>query len=96
MAEITIRILAPGEPIPPPVEAVQTSSRQLGRCESTGSTQSLKVYHSKTIGPQRQSKRLTRTARRKERKLSISKQMSLKDIKLLVRTTGFVLTKSQR
>lgn len=77
LTEITIRVLGGEDPDPTPEtytkNPVMVDSRQT----------SILTYRSRNVEPQRQSKRI-RTVKRRVRRIGISKQMSVKDIKLLV------------
>lgn len=82
LTEITIRVLGSEDPDPTPetytknADPVMIDSRQT----------SILTYRSRNVEPQRQSKRI-RTVKRRVRRIGISKEMSVKDIKLLVRRT---------
>lgn len=77
LTEITIRVLGGEDPDPTPEtytkNPVMIDSRQT----------SILTYRSRNVEPQRQSKRI-RTVKRRVQRIGISKQMSVKDIKLLV------------
>lgn len=77
LTEITIRVLGGEDPDPTPEtytnNPVMIDTRQT----------SILTYRSRNVEPQRQSKRI-RTVKRRVRQIRISKQMSVKDIKLRV------------
>lgn len=88
LTEITIRMLSADDPNPTP-ESFTNGHLKPSASSSTqpGHQTSITTYSKKgTNGPQRQSKRI-RTTQRKEQKLAISKNMTVKEIKLLVSTT---------
>jgi hypothetical protein len=77
LTEITIRVLGGEDPDPTP----ETYSKNPVMIDSHQT--SILTYRSRNAEPQRQSKRI-RTVKRRVRQIGISKQMSVKDIKLLV------------
>ena len=79
LTEVTIRVLGSEDPHPTP----ETYTRDSGPIMVDNRQTSILTYRSRNAEPQRQSKRI-RTVKRKERRIGISKQMSVKDIKLLV------------
>jgi ubiquitin carboxyl-terminal hydrolase 48 len=81
LTEITIRVLGSEDPDPTP----ETYTKNAGPVMIDSRQTSILTYRSRNVEqPQRQSKRI-RTVRRRVRRIGISKQMSVKDIKLLVR-----------
>lgn len=79
LTEITIRVLGGDDPDPTP----ETYTKIPGPVMVDSRQTSILTYRSRNAGPQRQSKRI-RTVKRRVRRIGISKQMSVKDIKLLV------------
>ena len=79
LTEVTIRVLGSEDPDPTP----ETYTRDSGPIMVDNRQTSILTYRSRNAEPQRQSKRI-RTVKRKVRRIGISKQMSVKDIKLLV------------
>jgi hypothetical protein len=79
LTEVTIRVLGSDDPDPTP----ETYTRDSGPIMVDNRQTSILTYRSRNAEPQRQSKRI-RTVKRKVRRIGISKQMSVKDIKLLV------------
>jgi hypothetical protein len=79
LTEVTIRVLGSEDPDPTP----ETYTRDSGPIMVDNRQTSILTYRSRNAEPQRQSKRI-RTVKRKEQRIGISKQMSVKDIKLLV------------
>ena len=82
LTEITIRVLGSEDPDPTP----ETYTKDPGPVMIDSRQTSILTYRSRNAEPQRQSKRI-RTVKRRVRRIGISKQMSVKDIKLLVRST---------
>jgi hypothetical protein len=82
LTEITIRVLGSEDPDPTP----ETYTKDPGPVMIDNRQTSILTYRSRNAEPQRQSKRI-RTVKRRVRRIGISKQMSVKDIKLLVRST---------
>jgi hypothetical protein len=82
LTEITIRVLGSEDPDPTP----DTYTKDPGPVMIDSRQTSILTYRSRNAEPQRQSKRI-RTVKRRVRRIGISKQMSVKDIKLLVRST---------
>jgi ubiquitin carboxyl-terminal hydrolase 48 len=83
LTEITIRVLGSEDPDPTP----ETYTKNAGPVMIDSRQTSILTYRSRNVEqPQRQSKRI-RTVRRRVRRIGISKQMSVKEIKLLVRRT---------
>jgi hypothetical protein len=82
LTEITIRVLGSEDPDPTP----ETYTKNAGPVMVDSRQTSILTYRSRNGEPQRQSKRI-RTVKRRVRPIGISKQMSVKDIKLLVRRT---------
>jgi hypothetical protein len=82
LTEITIRVLGDDDPDPTP----ETYTKIPGPVMVDSRQTSILTYRSRNAEPQRQSKRI-RTVKRRVRRIGISKQMSVKDIKLLVRHT---------
>jgi hypothetical protein len=82
LTEITIRVLGSEDPDPTP----ETYTKDPGPVMIDSRQTSILTYRSRNTEPQRQSKRI-RTVKRRVRRIGISKQMSVKDIKLLVRST---------
>lgn len=82
LTEITIRVLGSEDPDPTP----ETYTKIAGPVMIDSRQTSILTYRSRNGEPQRQSKRI-RTVKRRVRRIGISKQMSVKDIKLLVRRT---------
>lgn len=81
LTEITIRVLGSEDPDPTP----DTYTKDPGPVMVDNRQTSILTYRSRNAEPQRQSKRI-RTVKRRVRRIGISKQMSVKDIKLLVRS----------
>ena len=81
LTEVTIRVLGSDDPDPTP----ETYTRDSGPIMVDNRQTSILTYRSRNAEPQRQSKRI-RTVKRKVRRIGISKQMSVKDIKLLVKS----------
>lgn len=79
LTEITIRVLGSEDPDPTP----EAYTKNPGPVMVDHRQTSILTYRSRNAGPQRQSKRI-RTVKRRVRRIGISKQMSVKDIKLLV------------
>lgn len=79
LTEITIRVLGGEDPDPTP----ETYTKNPGPIMVDNRQTSILTYRSRNAEPQRQSKRI-RTVKRRVRRIGISKQMSVKDIKLLV------------
>ena len=79
LTEVTIRVLGSDDPDPTP----ETYTRDSGPIMVDNRQTSILTYRSRNAEPQRQSKRI-RTVKRKLQHIGISKQMSVKDIKLLV------------
>lgn len=82
LTEIAIRVLGSEDPDPTP----ETYTKDPGPAMIDSRQTSILTYRSRNAEPQRQSKRI-RTVKRRVRRIGISKQMSVKDIKLLVRST---------
>lgn len=82
LTEITIRVLGSEDPDPTP----ETYTKNAGPIMIDSRQTSILTYRSRNVEPQRQSKRI-RTVKRRVRRIGISKEMSVKDIKLLVRRT---------
>src|SRR5260370_36698027 len=82
LTEITISVLGSEDPDPRP----ETYTKASGPVIIDSRQTSILTYRSRNAEPQRQSKRV-RTVKRRVRRIGISKQMSVKDIKLLVRST---------
>jgi hypothetical protein len=80
LTEVTIRVLGSEDPDPTPENYTKNQGPIMVDTRQT----SILTYRSRNVEPQRQSKRI-RTVRRRVRRIGISKQMSVKDIKLLVR-----------
>ena len=80
LTEVTIRVLGSEDPDPTP----ETYTKNQGAVMIDSRQTSILTYRSRNAEPQRQSKRI-RTVKRRVRRIGISKQMSVKDIKLLVR-----------
>lgn len=79
LTEVTIRVLGSEDPDPTP----ETYTKNPGPTMVDSRQTSILTYRSRNTEPQRQSKRI-RTVKRRVRRIGISKQMSVKDIKLLV------------
>jgi hypothetical protein len=79
LTEVTIRVLGSEDPDPTPENYTKSQGPIMVDARQT----SILPYRSRNAEPQRQSKRI-RTVRRRVRRIGISKQMSVKDIKLLV------------
>ncbi|TFY67092.1 hypothetical protein EVG20_g4062 [Dentipellis fragilis] len=94
MTEVTIRILGVDDPNPTP-ETFLTASQRPNTVNGSRQT-TITTYASRHFGPQRQSKRLRKATARRERRLCISKTMSVKDIKLLIQEQMDVPTICQR
>lgn len=80
LTEVTIRVLGSEDPDPTPENYTKNQGPIMVDTRQT----SILTYRCRNVEPQRQSKRI-RTVRRRVRRIGISKQMSVKDIKLLVR-----------
>ncbi|KAF8257436.1 hypothetical protein EI94DRAFT_1758186 [Lactarius quietus] len=91
LTEVTIRVLGSEDPDPTP----ETYTRDSGPIMVDNKQTSILTYRSRNAEPQRQSKRI-RTVKRKVRRIGISKQMSVKDIKLLLQEELSIPTICQR
>ncbi|KAI0321663.1 hypothetical protein OF83DRAFT_1168297 [Amylostereum chailletii] len=96
ITEVTVRILSAGDANPTPDTFVSSKPPQSTPTESSQTT--LTTYKSKfkVSGPQRQSKRIRSNARRRERRLGISKDMTVKEIKLMLQEELDIPTICQR
>ncbi|TFY82365.1 hypothetical protein EWM64_g1642 [Hericium alpestre] len=92
MTEITIRFLGAQDPNPTPETFVRNNDRPV----QIGNQASITTYTTRRAGPQRQSQRLRKAAQPKERRLCITKTMSVKDIKLRIQDELNVPTICQR
>ncbi|KAI0306325.1 hypothetical protein B0F90DRAFT_1688970 [Multifurca ochricompacta] len=84
LTEVTIRVLGSEDPDPTPETYTKNSGPIM-----------LLTYRSRNVEPQRQSKRI-RTVKRRVRRIGISKEMSVKDIKLLLQEELGIPTICQR
>ncbi|KAH9993782.1 cysteine proteinase [Russula vinacea] len=91
LTEITIRVLGSEDPDPTP----ETYTKNAGPVMVDSRQTSILTYRSRNGEPQRQSKRI-RTVKRRVRPIGISKQMSVKDIKLLLQEELDIPTICQR
>ncbi|KAH9998092.1 cysteine proteinase [Russula compacta] len=91
LTEITIRVLGGEDPDPTP----EAFTKNPGPVMVDHRQTSILTYRSRNAGPQRQSKRI-RTVKRRVRRIGISKQMSVKDIKLLLQEELDIPTICQR
>ncbi|KAI0044824.1 cysteine proteinase [Auriscalpium vulgare] len=99
VTEITVRILDREEPDPNPSSAATAvAALPPRRTPLLDGQTSIVTYRSRNAngGPQRQSQRLRSLAKRKELRLGISKDMSVKDLKLLLQDELSVPTICQR
>ncbi|KAF8503303.1 cysteine proteinase [Russula emetica] len=91
LTDITIRVLGSEDPDPTP----ETYTKDPGPVLIDSRQTSILTYRSRNAEPQRQSKRI-RTVKRRVRRIGISKQMSVKDIKLLLQEELDIPTICQR
>ncbi|KAI0293067.1 hypothetical protein BC826DRAFT_1016774 [Russula brevipes] len=91
LTEITIRVLGSEDPDPTP----ESYTRNPGPIMIDTRQTSILTYRSRNVEPRRQSKRI-RTVKRRVRRIGISKQMSVKDIKLLLQEELDIPTICQR
>ncbi|KAI9508309.1 cysteine proteinase [Russula earlei] len=91
LTEITIRVLGGDDSDPTP----ESYTKNPGPVMIDSRQTSILTYRSRNAGPQRQSKRI-RTVKRRVRRIGISKQMSVKDIKLLLQEELNIPTICQR
>ncbi|KAH9173623.1 cysteine proteinase [Lactarius sanguifluus] len=91
LTEVTVRVLGSEDPDPTP----ETYTRNPGPIMVDNRQTSILTYRSRNAEPQRQSKRI-RTVKRRVRRIGISKQMSVKDIKLLLQEDLSIPTICQR
>ncbi|KAI0273307.1 cysteine proteinase [Gloeopeniophorella convolvens] len=92
LTEVTVRVLGSDDPDPTP----ETYSANLNPPTIDGRQTSIVSYRSKNATePQRQSKRI-RSVKRRQRQIAISKEMSVKDIKLLLQDELDIPTICQR
>ena len=86
VTEITVRILGPGTPTPSPESYVEEQTT--GRAADLTGFPALVTYGSKKTSGLRQSRRIKEVKdRSKRRRVTITSEMSVKDLKVLVSTS---------
>ncbi len=89
MTEITVRVLGPGDPVPTP----QTYIEELPQPVQQGQT-TLTTYSKRQTEGSRKSKRIRQVREYgKRRKISITKAMSVKDLKIMVGSDSLFLNR---
>ncbi|KAI0064483.1 cysteine proteinase [Artomyces pyxidatus] len=94
VTHVTIRILGDDDADPTPQTFTKERTAPVPTID--GRQTSIVTYGTRKTAPQRQSKRIRSVAKRKEMKLAISKEMSVKDIKLMLQDELDIPTICQR